>query len=401
MSIYAEEQVRRDNAIMKLSKEALSNVAEGQNIAAIDMGNSLFQAIITGTGSEYTMPNALALCKLDEMEYYDEAQVDTYENLVVEIDSGALNNKRERYFVGISATERENVNGAEYDTKKANSDRNIYMTLTLLAFDALQANPGKSEISITYDFLNTALPTRQVKAYRDTLKKKFEGHHSVTFKFVPGIGDITVKLDIKTCMVSIEGSAAHVALVRDPITLKIKDETLADETVIISDLGGGSFDPIGIRERKIVEGIEGEPFGINTYLDRIIKDVADNVGHYFPSRYSLEKLLAKGPSEWRVVVDQEEFNITKHIEPKLIEMSAQYLDLIDKVRKNIKLQQARRIYPIGGPIKIAKKYIEEENNKRPKPMRLTFAENLQKLNMIGLWILVQAAAKRQAQEAHV
>ncbi|BFH41848.1 MULTISPECIES: ParM/StbA family protein [Paenibacillus] len=401
MSIYAKEQEIRDNGILELNKEALVNVAPGQNIAAIDMGNALFQAIISGTGREYTMPNALALCKLDDMDYYDESQVKLYENLVVEIDSGALKNRRERYFVGISATERENVNGPEWDTKKADSDRNIYMALTLLAYDSVKANPGDKEISITYDFLNTALPTRQVKAYRNILKKKLEGHHTVTFKFVPGIGDIIVKLEIKTCMVSIEGQAAHVALIRDPITLKIKDETLADETVIIADLGGGSFDPVGIRERKMVEGIEGEPFGINTYLDRIITDVADNVGHYFPSRYSLECLLAKGPADWRVIVDQEEINITKYIEPKLVEMAAQYLSLIDKVRKNIKLQQARRIYPIGGPIKVSKKYIEEENDKRTKPMQLTFPENLQKLNVIGLWILVQAAAKVQAKEAHV
>lgn len=355
MSIYAEVQERRDNAILKLREEALVNVTPGQNIGVIDMGNALFQAIIAGTGKEYTMPNALALCKLDDIDYYDPTQVDFYDSMIVEIDSGALKNRRERFFVGISATERENVNGAEWDTQKAYSDRNVYLALTLLAYDAVQANPKQNEISITYDYIATALPTRQVKKTREVLKDKLKGHHTVTFKFVPGGGDIVVKLEIKECLVSIEGSAAHVALVRDPITLKTKDETLADETIIIADLGGGSLDPVGIRDRKIVEGIEGEPFGINTYLDNIIKDVADNVGHYFPSRYSLEKLLAKGPAYWKVVVNQDEINITKYIEPKLIEMSAQYLTLLDKTRKNTKLQQAKRIFPIGGPIKVAKK----------------------------------------------
>jgi plasmid segregation protein ParM len=366
------------------------------NFAAIDMGNSLFQAIINDR--EYVMPNALARCTVNNVEYYDSTQQDFFENLIVKISSKALPYERNQYFVGLSATEKENVSSVAKNNQKAYSDRSIILLLTLLAYDAVQDHPGKLDIRLQYDVVATALPTRQVRRDREELKKKLQGDHTVTFRYVPGGSDITVHLSIMDVIVGIEGSTAYVALVRDSETLKIKNVDLMAETILIADLGGDSTDFVGIRKNKIVDGIEGEIFGVNTYLDRIIQDVENRTGYRFPSRYSLEKRLARGPRHWKVVIDQEDVDITNCIEPHLIEMSEKFLDLLDQKRKHVAVQEAKYYFCIGGPVKIAKDYIEAENQKRKKPMKLSFPDNLERLNVLGLWILAQAQGIRISQK---
>lgn len=366
------------------------------NFAAIDMGNSLFQAIINGR--EYFMPNALARCTVDRVEYYDSTQQDFIENLIVEISSNALIQGQHQYFVGFSATEKENVSSVAKNNQKASSDRSIILLLTMLAYNAVQENKGDTTIKQQYDVVATALPTRQVRRDREELKKKLQGEHTVTFHYVPGGSNITVQINITNVLVGIEGSTAYVALIRDENTLKIKDENLMRETILIADMGGDSTDFVGIRNNKIVDGIEGEIFGVNTYLDRIIQDVENRTGYRFPSRYSLEKRIARGPSHWKVVIDQEDVNITNCIEPHLIEMSEKFLDLIDQKRKHVALQEAKHYFCIGGPVKVAKNYIEAENQKRTKPMKLSFPEHLERLNVLGLWILAQAQGIRILQK---
>lgn len=369
------------------------------NIAAIDMGNSRYNAIINGR--EHDMPNALAVCETHP-GYYDAAQQSFFDNMVVEVTSKAVKNYRGKYFVGISATEKENVSRTEKNNQKAMSDRNVILLLSLLAYDAARLNLHRESIDISYDFVSTALPTSQVKQDRETLREKLTGYHTVTFHHIPLQGKeektITVNINIKNAMVGIEGAVVHVALTRDPETLKIKDETLANETIIIGDLGGGSFDPAGIRDRKIVDGIEGEPFGINEYLDAIIKDVAKHTEFIFPSRYRLEKRLEKGPAEWKVTVDQEDKDITKYVEPHLRIMADKLIQTFAEVRKHVALQEAKRYFLVGGAVKLAKKYVEEANNNLPKPMKITIPDNAEKLTVLGLWILVQAAAKKAAKE---
>lgn len=365
------------------------------NIASIDMGNSLFEAIINER--EYLMPNALARCTVDRVEYYDATQQDFIRNLIVDINSNALNQSQNKYFVGLSATEKENVSSVAKNNQKANSDRSIILLLTLLAYDAVQDNRGVTNIQIQYDVVSTALPTRQVRRDREELKNKLLGVHTVTFHDVPGGSDITVRISILDVVVGIEGSTAYVALIRDADTLKIKDAGLMRETLLIADMGGDSTDFVGIRNNKIVDGIEGEIFGVNTYLDRIIQDVENRTGFRFPSRYSLEKRLALGNQHWKVVVNQEDVNITNCIEPHLIEMSEKFLDLLDQKRKHVALQEAKNYFCIGGPVKVAKDYIEAENQKRNKPMKLSFPENLERLNVLGLWILAQAQGIRNSQ----
>lgn len=365
------------------------------NFAAIDMGNSLFQAIINDR--EYLMPNALALCTVDRVEYYDASQKDFFSNLIVEISSKAINQQNNKYFVGFSATEKENISSVAKNNQKASSDRSIILLLTLLGYDAVYDNRGEKNINIQYDVVSTALPTRQVVRDREELRKKLTGEHTVTFKNVPGGSDITVEIRIADVIVGIEGSTAYVALVRDSNTLKIKDVELMTETILIADMGGDSTDFVGIRKNKIVDGIEGEIFGINTYLDRMIQDVENRTGYRFSSRYNLEKRLALGYQNWRVIVDQEEVDITDCIKPHLIEMSEKFLELLDQKRKNVALQEAKHYFCIGGPVKVAKEYIEVENQKRNKPMKLSFPNHLERLNVLGLWILAQAQGIRNSQ----
>lgn len=366
------------------------------NFAAIDMGNSLFQAIVNGR--EYLMPNALARCTVEHLEYYDSTQQYFIENLIVDINSHAISQPQQKYFVGFSATEKENVSSVAKNNQKAYSDRSIILLLTMLAYDAVQENQGDTNIKKQFDVVSTALPTRQVRRDREELKKKLQGEHTVTFHFVPGRSNITVTINIVDVLVGIEGSTAYVALIRDKDTVKIKNEELMRETILIADMGGDSTDFVGIRNNKIVDGIEGEIFGVNTYLDRIIQDVENRTGYRFPSRYSLEKKLALGPARWKVVINQEDVNITNCIEPHLIEMSEKFLDLLDQKRKHVALQEAKYYFCIGGPVKVAKDYIEAENRKRTKPMKLSFPEHLEQLNVLGLWILAQAQGIRILQK---
>lgn len=367
------------------------------NIAAIDMGNSLFKAIINGR--DYLLPNALARCTLDSIDYYDSSQQDFIGNLIVEASSNAITHNNEKFFVGFSATEKENISNVSKNNQKASSERSIILLLTMLAYDSVQVNPGETDIKVDFDVVATALPTRQVRRDREELKVKLLGEHVLKFRYVPGTNDITVTISIKEVIVGIEGAAAYVALTHNPDTLGVNNVKLARETILIADIGGDTTDFAGIRGRKIVDGIEGEIFGINTYLDRIIQDVETYTGYRFPSRYSLEKRLVNSPDMWKIVTQQEEVDIRPFIEPHLIEMSDKFLDLLDQKRKHVSIQEARHYFCIGGSVKVAKVYIESENGKRKQPMKLTLPDNLETLNVSGLWILAQAKAMKTLQQA--
>ncbi|MEK5394018.1 ParM/StbA family protein [Margalitia sp. FSL K6-0131] len=363
------------------------------NIASIDLGNSVVQFKINGRKGD--MPNTLALCTEDKVTYYDSSEKDIKESLIVKIDSKSIKNKGEKHYIGISATDKENNSETEKNNKKASQDRSIYMALTPLALDAVQNNTDKNKMDLEIEILTTALPTKQVLADREVLKEKLIGHHTVTLCDVPGRGDVTVNIHIKDCLVAVESMTAFLALSRDQDTLQVKDESLFKETILIEDLGGGSLDPAGFENGKIIDGIKGKVFGINSYLDDIISEVEDETGYLFPSRYSLEQLLIQGKSNWSILVDQQDENISEIISKHFKKMANKYIDEISNdLKRYPKLQNTRRIYPIGGPIKVAKEYIEEENNKRDKPLKFTFAEDINELNLIGLWILAQMAKKK-------
>lgn len=364
-----------------------------QNIAAVDLGNAIFQAIING--KEYTMPNVIAPCE-GEVSYYDESQLELFKNMVVEVDSASLVRNKAKYFVGISASTKTNQLPTSSNNQKTSEDRTMVLLLTLLAYHFTKENPGQTTINIDFDLVATALPTRQVKKNREDLKKKIIGHHTVTFKYVPNSTDVEIKINIKDSVVGIEGNLAFLALSRDSETLTVKDESLLKETVLIADIGGDSYDPAGFKNGKLIDdsSIKGESFGINEFLDKIIVDIADNTQYIFPSRHSLEQMLIKGPSEWVITVDQEDINVAKYIKPHFRSMAEKYLNLIDSSRKNPLLQGVKRIYPIGGPVLVAKQVIKEVNNERQKPLKLELdVDNVEKLNLTGLWILAKATMK--------
>lgn len=362
------------------------------NLGAVDLGNSLFKGIING--DEVTMPHATALCTDETIEYYDPKDYIFEESLVVEIDSGALHNRREKQYVGISATGKSNQKGALTNNQKVKSDDTLYLLLTMLAYPFAK-NAEENSIEVEYDVVSTALPTKQVKRDREELRKRIKGFHTIVFKHIPGKKDIYINLNIKNVIVSEESRAAFIALTRDNETLTVKDETLLNEHVLMADLGGDSFDPVALNNNKIIEDkdIQGETFGINVYLNRIINDIETKLQYRFLSRYMLEERLAQGPASWSVTIDQEEHDFKHIVDPHFKELAERYINELEQLLKVPSLQEVRRIFAIGGAVKMSKTYIEEANNKREKPFKINFPNNLDKLNLEGLWILAKIQAK--------
>ena len=180
-------------------------------------------------------------------------------------------------------------------------------------------------------------------------------------------------------------------------TLEVKDEALVKDTkkgILIGDLGGDSVDFVGIKNNKPVASIEGEPFGINPFLDIIIQKVSKYELYTFDSRAELEEKLAGGQSEWYV----EPFagvrkDISKYILPQLKAMAIKYLELFDRVRNSSnEIKGAARYIAVGGAAKLAQKQIQEAAvrwREKGRPIDLLFPEQLDTLNVTGLLILAQ------------
>lgn len=374
-----------------------------QNVAAVDLGNAIFQAIVNGV--EYNMPNAIAPCEKNE-EYFESTNLDLFDKMIVEIDSASLIKNKARYYVGKSAAKSENQITTGSNNQKASEDRTMVLLLSLLAYHFAKERSDHNTVNIDFDLVTTALPTRQVKKDREELKQKIIGHHTVTFKNVPkkdenGVYDVPVKLNIMDGVVGIEGNLAFLALTRDPETLKVKNETLLKETILIADIGGDSYDPAAFESGKLIDdsGIKGASFGINRFLDDIITDVEDDVKRKF-TRHELEQLLIKDKSEWYFIANQKRVELYDYVQPHFKVMANGFLNQIDKTRKLQTLQGVQRIYPIGGPVVVAKQFIKEAIVEMGNPFSLELdVENVEKLNLIGLWILAQATMKSKKQMA--
>ncbi|WP_232233765.1 hypothetical protein [Bacillus sp. J33] len=106
---------------------------------------------------------------------------------------------------------------------------------------------------------------------------------------------------------------------------------------------------VGIKNNKPVASIEGEPFGINKFLDNIIQKVGKNELYRFDSRTELEEKLAAGQSEWYV----EPFagirkDISKYINPQLKSMAIIYLEHFDRIRSGSnEIKGAARYIAVG------------------------------------------------------
>ncbi|KAF0817873.1 MULTISPECIES: ParM/StbA family protein [unclassified Cytobacillus] len=374
-----------------------------RNFLAVDIGNSWYKAMASDSGqiSEYQLPNAIALFDSEFYEKpYDDEDTILEENLIVEVKSRAVKEKREIYYIGLGAARQKDVSLTSFNNQKVDEDRTYVLLFGLAAYHAAIQTPDELEISYSVDQLAVSLPTTQYKERKSVFKEKLVGSHTIILHKVPGLADpkeLEVKLNIRDVIIGAEGACAYLGLTRDQDTLGIKNHELVKESekgIIIGDLGGDSVDFVGIKHNKPVASIEGEPFGINQFLDHIIQKVSKNELYRFDSRAELEEKLAAGISEWYV----EPFagvkkDISKYIIPQLKSMAAKYLEHFDRVRSSSReIKGAVKYIAVGGAAKLAQKQILEAAVKwsdRGRPIVLMFPEEMEKLNVQGLMILAK------------
>lgn len=385
---------------------------ENKNFLAVDCGNSWYKALSCsdGTYRDYQIPNAIAL--YDEEFYekpYDEEDIKLEENLIVELKSHAIIDKREIYYIGKAATKQRDVSFTGYNNQKVNEDRTYILLFCLAAYHAICVNPQDTELHYHIDQLAVSLPTTQYKDMKDKFRQRLLGTHTVIFHKVPGISEpkeLTVKLYVEDVIIGAEGACAYLGMTRDYETLEVKDDELIKDSkkgIIIGDLGGDSVDFVGIKNNKPVASVEGETFGINPFLDNIIQKVSKNELYKFNSRAELEEKLTAGQSEWYV----EPFagvkvDISKYIIPQLKSLAIKYLEYFDRVRSSSsEIKGATRYIAVGGAAKLAQKQIQEVAVRwadRGRPIQLTFPHNMEKLNVYGLMFLAKMKQIKLEQE---
>jgi plasmid segregation protein ParM len=373
------------------------------NFLALDVGNSWYKALVSDQGEPagYQIPNAIAL--FDEEFYekpYDEEDVDLEENLIVEIKSPSVIDRREIFYIGKSAMKQKNVSLTSFNNQKTEEERTYILLFATAAYHALLTNPSTGELHYTIDQLAVSLPTTQYKEKKESFKERLLGDHTIIFHKVPGVKEpkeVAIKIHINDVIVGAEGALAYLALTRDQESLMIQNDSLVKDSrkgIIIGDLGGDSVDFVGIKNNKPVASVEGEPFGINQFLDNIIQKVSKNELYSFNSRSELEEKLVAGQSEWYV----EPFagvkkDISKYITPQLRLMAIKYLENFDRVRSSSnEIKGAARYIAVGGAAEIAEKQIKEAAVKwseRGRPIELMFPENMSQLNVQGLMILAK------------
>ncbi|WP_456274629.1 ParM/StbA family protein [Bacillus sp. AK031] len=385
---------------------------ERSNFLAVDIGNSWYKVLASDCGelSEYQLPNAIALFDDEFYEMpYDEEDIELEENLIVEVKSPAVQNKRDIYYTGKSAARQRNVSLTSVNNQKVDEVRTYILLFSIAAYHAVLNNQNETEINYDIDQLAVSLPTTQYKQKKEQLKQRLLGTHTIILHKVPGVPEpkeVCVKLAINDVIVGAEGACAYLGMTRDQETLGIKDDALVKDSlkgVLIGDLGGDSVDFVGIKNNKPVASVEGEHFGINQFLDIIIQKVSKNELYKFDSRSELEEKLYAGQSEWYV----EPFagvrkDISKYVTPQLKSMAIKYLELFDRVRSSSnEIKGAARYIAVGGAAKLAQKQIQEAAvrwSEKGRPIDLTFPENLEKLNVLGLMILAKMNHLKQQQQ---
>lgn len=176
--------------------------------------------------SEYQIPNAIALFNEEYYEKpYDDEDVIFEENLIVEIKSISVKNKREIFYIGKGAARQKDVNLTAYNNQKADEDPTYLLLFGLAAYHAALRNTDEQSVNYYVDQLAISLPTTQYKERKKILKERLIGTHTVIFHKVPGFPDpkeFEVKLHIQDVIIGAEGACAYLGLTRDLETLGIK-----------------------------------------------------------------------------------------------------------------------------------------------------------------------------------
>ena len=152
------------------------------NYFAVDIGNSWYKVLASDHGElrDYQMPNAIALYDDEFYEKpYDEEDIDLEENLIVEIKSPAITNKREIFYAGKAAAKQRNVSLTASNNQKADEDRTYILLFAAAAYHASIINPNDIELNYCIDQLAVSLPTTQYKERKEILKQRLIGNHSL------------------------------------------------------------------------------------------------------------------------------------------------------------------------------------------------------------------------------
>lgn len=143
------------------------------NFFAVDIGNSWYKVLASDQGeiAEYHIPNAIALYDDEFYEKpYDEEDIDLEENMIVEVKSPAVINKREIFYAGKSAAKQRNVSLTASNNQKADEDRTYVLLFAAAAYHASIIKPDDIEITYCIDQLAVSLPTTQYKDKKRSIK---------------------------------------------------------------------------------------------------------------------------------------------------------------------------------------------------------------------------------------
>lgn len=137
-----------------------------ENFLAVDIGNSWYKVLASDNGAvhQYQMPNAIAL--FDDEFYekpYDEEDVVLEENLIVEVKSKVIVDKREINYIGKAAARQRDVSLTSFNNQKVDENRTYILLFGVAAYHALLSNPNSLEIDYDIDQLAVSLPTTQYK----------------------------------------------------------------------------------------------------------------------------------------------------------------------------------------------------------------------------------------------
>jgi plasmid segregation protein ParM len=377
-----------------------------------DAGNHLGQFYFGDLDENKYMEIPSAVIEVDEFPTVLEVPEDILNGIHVQITSGALGeSKSGKFIVGQAAIEQEYFEEFTKGAQKWKSKQAVVQLITAAAIDAIQCGKfdiGEDGTLVAHYKLSCGLPVNDCKHEdrRTHFKNKLLNHtHSVQFfNCKPQYNGKIVKVKFHRVLVNSEGNAAHVELSRDDDLKLRQDRPWTQDTYLIADLGGGTYDIGVIRDGKRIDSNLSKSFdlGVNPEIDKIIDEVADQYGYRFPSRQAFEKVASHPEKPYIILINGvEEVNIYEIAAKYLKPLAGQVLRRLAEVWQRV--PEAKIAAFIGGGSVLLKSFIKEMNqgdNKRnlyfmptAEEARCVIVRAYRKMNML----VDQIEAQREAE----
>ncbi|WP_332237917.1 hypothetical protein [Sporolactobacillus sp. KGMB 08714] len=295
----------------------LDLLKEDELFAGVDPGNTSTKVSYLnqeGNIESFAIPTvmapapATAAAELSNSELTGGQQLRGEDVLHVQIISDALpaNHRRNYYYVGRYAMDREGMVQPEDGALKSGSELMTVTDLTSLAVAALRL--GKSSVRINY---SGGIPIGEYQEVGQSALDKLFGKHRVIFIDGPFSGG-SVLLDIYAGTMRVEGVNSVLGLGYDIQQGKLLTTPLAEEfgiqsTYALADLGAGTADKAYYRNGKIDKNIstnailkaEGS-LGTNAFIDQLMKNIVA-LDNFAPIRKAL------GEADASLYRNREEF----------------------------------------------------------------------------------------------